>query len=114
MPLIVHYSQRSQSRKDWPTSARVLTLLTLATFAILAARFSNISLAAAGLPTWRPPQIMMRQLVSEIWIGEYAMRPPAGAIMQKLKVSPPQSGFTRMWAWTGPRREDGSIAGLVV
>ena len=42
------------------------------------------------------------------------MRPPAGAIMQKLWVSPPQTGFTRMWAWTGPRREDGSIAGMVV
>src|SRR5437016_2815014 len=110
MPLAVHYAPRG--RRTWPTSAKALMLIVFAVFALLAMRFTAESLAAAGLPSWRPPTNM--HLVSEMWMGEYAIRPPAGAIMQKLRVSPPQSGFTRMWSWTGPRREDGSIAGMVV
>ncbi len=94
--------------------ARAFIVIMFAVLVLLAARFSTESLAASGLPSWRPPAKMLNQLETEMWMGEYAMRPPAGSILQKLRVSPPRSGFTRMWAWTGPRREDGSIAGLVV
>ena len=61
-------------------------------------------------PEWVPSPDSLKALGEEVEIGAYRIRPPAG-----YEPKPPMKkpGY-QLFAWAGPKRPDGSVAGFIV